>query len=238
MTESELVLVDVGGVGGLQPCWEPFRDRIVPVVFEPSPEGAAALRRDLGSNAIVIADALSDVACRRALHIAKCPGCTSLLESSRAVLSTYSVHPAFLVVDKVEVDCVRYDGLYAAGHVPAPDVIKIDVQGFEYEVLTGFGTLLSRCLAVQLEAHFYPIYEGQRLLGDLVALLRGHGLTLRKLAPINHFDGDIVEVDAWFTRPLPDEQRLGDEDRAKLTMIEAAWQLPARPGTFDPLTWG
>ena len=63
---------------------------------------------------------------------------------------------------------------------PAPDAIKIDVQGFEFQVLQGFGSLLQHCLGIELEAHFYPIYRGQKLLHDIVSMLSDYGLVLRK----------------------------------------------------------
>lgn len=87
------------------------------------------------------------------------------------VLQQYSVAPIFSVVGTQETDCVRYDDLFRMQAAPLPDVVKIDVQGFEYEVLLGFGHLLQNCMAIELEAHVVPIYKGQKLLGDLIDIL-------------------------------------------------------------------
>ena len=136
------------------------------------------------------------------LHITRFWGCTSLRRPDPAVLSRYRIAPLFDVVDTATVSCTRYDSLYQAALVPQPDAIKIDVQGFEYEVLLGFGGLLQNCLGIELETHVYPIYQGQKLFGDLVDFLRDFGFVLRQTTPVPSFDGDVVELDAWFTKDI------------------------------------
>jgi hypothetical protein len=171
------------------------------------------------------------------LNIAKSLGCTSLLHPNALLLSDYSIAPAFAIQRQVTVECVRYDALFMEGKVPQPDVIKIDVQGFEYEVLNGFGGLLNGCLGVQLEAHLYPIYANQKLLGDLVSYLAEFGLVLRHLVPVEHFDGDVVEVDAWFTSGPAKTQRLSVVQQRKLELVLRAWNLPPHTAQFASTTW-
>jgi hypothetical protein len=93
-------------------------------------------------------------------------------------------------------------------------------------------------MAVQLEAHVYPIYRGQKLLGELVALLAERGLVLRKLVPVNHFDGDAVEFDAWFTLRHDRLAGLDEIGRWKLGMIHREWGLPLQTRQFAPNSWG
>lgn len=237
---DRLTLVDVGGLGGIQDHWTPYLDRIRPIVFEPNPSEAALIRASIEATpgGQVIEKALGDVEGVRRLHITKSLGCTSLLIPNRALLSRYSVATAFDVVREIDVTCTRYDTLHAQGIAPRPDVIKIDVQGFEYEVLEGFGDLLKGCLGVQVEAHFAPIYTDQKLLSDLVELLGRSGLALRKISPVDHFDGDLVEVDAWFTCDIDRTGELTQADRAKLQLIERAWGVPPRRKVFQPSQFG
>ncbi|MET7244644.1 FkbM family methyltransferase [Methylobacterium sp. EM32] len=227
-------LIDVGGLGGLGAEWQPHLDRIRPVMFEPNPPEAAAIRERMATvrGALVVERALSHRSERRTLNVTKSLGCTSLLTPNSSLLWRYSIEPAFRITHTVEVDCVRYDSLVGRGEVPLPDAIKIDVQGFEYEVLEGFGDTLFNCLGVKLEAHLYPIYEGQKLLHDLVRLLKPFGLALRKIVPVDHFDGDIVEVDAWFTCDAARAAALDPERAAKLAFIETVWDLPAHRRVF------
>lgn len=220
--QTKLRLVDVGGAGGIQDKWLPFQARLIPVLFEPNPWAATQLRTELADafpEALVVEAALSDREETRQLHITHFWGCSSLLRPNAELLRAYRIGALFDVVDSVDVACVRYDMLHGQGRVPAPDAIKVDVQGFEYEVLTGFGDLLHDCLAVELETHFYELYEGQKLLHDLVALLRPYGLVLRTLRPVNSFDGDLVEADAFFTKDKAGWMRLSPERQQHFSLI-------------------
>lgn len=226
--DARLTLVDVGGQQGLQLPWMLRADCISPIVFEPLPEEARKLRVTIGRipGGQVVERALAETSGTRTLHVTAASSCSSLREPNDEFLRTYSIAPLFHVVHRVDVDCVRYDELFAQGAVPRADVIKIDVQGFEYEVLQGFGDLLHSCLGIELEAHVYPIYKGQKLLGDLVSLLAGYGLVLRQVRPTGNFDGDCVEVDAFFTRRRDAVAALPDPQKAKFETLCEAWQLP------------
>jgi FkbM family methyltransferase len=61
------------------------------------------------------------------------------------------------------------------GHVPQVDFVKIDTEGFEFEVLVGAQKLLEdrRPLFVQLEMNLHQLYRGHTL-RSLGALLRGY----------------------------------------------------------------
>ena len=226
--DERIVLVDVGGQEGLPLQWMLRADRIRPIVFEPLSWEADQLRSTMGRipGAQVVERALADVSGTRPLCVTAASSCSSLREPNADLLSRYSIAPLFNVVRRVNVDCVRYDELYAQGAVPRPDVIKIDVQGFEFEVLQGFGDLLQSCLGVELEAHLYPIYTGQKLLNDVVALLAEHGLVLRQIRPSSNFDGDLVEVDAFFTRRRDAIPGVTDAQKTKVALLGEVWGLP------------
>jgi Methyltransferase FkbM domain len=61
----------------------------------------------------------------------------------------------------VEVGIMRADDLIRNQRVRPPTVIKIDVEGYELEVLRGFGDLLESkdLLAVFIEVHFRLLHE-------------------------------------------------------------------------------
>jgi FkbM family methyltransferase len=61
----------------------------------------------------------------------------------------------------IDVRVARGDSLVAANEVSAPNVIKIDVEGFELDVLHGLGGLLhsSELHALCIEVHFGILHE-------------------------------------------------------------------------------
>ncbi len=58
--------------------------------------------------------------------------------------------------ETIQVDVVRGDGLLVREKLRCPNVIKIDVEGFEEEVVRGLSEVLenSHCRAVLIEMHF------------------------------------------------------------------------------------
>jgi len=67
-------------------------------------------------------------------------------------------------------------------------------------VLTGFGTVLDQIQGVEIECRLRPLYKGQALLQEIYDLLDSHGLKLRKLSAQGDFDGELVELNAVFSR--------------------------------------
>lgn len=230
LDRERLHLVDVGALGGIQDKWRPHLELVHPVLFEPNPEEAARLRATI-PYATVVEAALSNVAGRRHLVITENPTCVSLRSPNQAFLANYSIHPHLRVTGERAVECTRYDALYQEGIVPVPDAIKLDVQGCEYEVLLGFGGLLRDCLGIELEAHFYPLYMDQRLLHEIVTLLGEFGFVLRKLDQnkMGNFDGDLVEVDAYFTKPRSDVALYDEVQRRKFDLLTSVWHLARYP---------
>ncbi|PRD41169.1 hypothetical protein C5748_22660 [Phyllobacterium phragmitis] len=215
---DKLVVVDVGARGGARMEWLGYGKQIEFVLVEPEPAAAESLRKQ---GCTVIEAGLSNVQGKSPLYITRYPACSSLLRPNDAVLSRYHLAPIFDVVATTEITTERYDGLYAAGKVPAPDVIKIDVQGLEYEILEGCGDLLSGCSAIELEAHFYPLYLGQKLIGDIVTYLDGFDFALRKLSEQANFDGERVEFNAFFTK----RGQLSSTMTKKVAFVERLWRL-------------
>jgi hypothetical protein len=157
------------------------------------------------------------------------PTCNSVLEPNFEYLKQYGIAYHFAVDHKTRIQVSRYETLAGRGIVPPPDVIKIDVQGFEYEVLVGFGNLLADVLAIKLESHFYPVYRGQKLLGDVVELLARFGFNLRyiDMNKLENFAGDLVEVDAYFSKDRRTLRNLTGRAREKFDLIAEVWKLPS-----------
>lgn len=94
---------------------------------------------------------------------------------------------------------------YAAQIALNPKVLlKIDVQGYEAEVLLGATEVLKQVEYVLLEVSFRPLYHGQASFAVIHTLLGSAGFSYsgnldQLLSPV---DGSILQADALFVRTL------------------------------------
>lgn len=61
------------------------------------------------------------------------------------------------------------------------DLLKLDIQGYEYNVLEHAFATLNRTLSIYCELEVQPIYKNQRLMGDVVSLLAQQEFQLHDL---------------------------------------------------------
>ena len=80
--------------------------------------------------------------------------------------------------------------------------LKIDTQGYESEVLRGAAETLGRVVGVQLELSLVPLYEGQRLMPELLEHLSRLGFELWGVAPafVDPRTGRMLQIDATLVR--------------------------------------
>ncbi len=80
-----------------------------------------------------------------------------------------------------------------------PALLKIDVQGFELEVLKSAESLLPHFRWVYVEASFLPLYEGQALADEVIAYLQARDFKLTGLySPSYDKKGQAVQADFLF----------------------------------------
>lgn len=109
---------------------------------------------------------------------------------------------SYVAVERVPV--VRLDSVahafLAADSLP---FIKIDTQGFEWQVLDGADLILRRAVGVMCELSLLPLYSGQRLWRELVDRLEAAGFELWAIQQgfTDADSGRSLQVDAIFLRP-------------------------------------
>ena len=225
---EKIILVDVGASKGIQRKWLPYKHSIVPVLFEPNPGEVEVLKQLLAgfSDFKIITYGLSDRPGTYTLNIGASYGCTSILTANMEVLGDYGIARCFYSDRTADVVCVRYDGLVEKEPAFTPDVIKIDVEGYETQVLEGFGDLLHGVLGIETEAWFYPGYKGQGLLHDIIAKLDRYGLKLRRIETVPGFEGDLVCINAYFTMQRKKYRALPAGRKDKFDLMSKVWKLP------------
>jgi len=80
--------------------------------------------------------------------------------------------------------------------------LKVDVQGFEQQVLDGAEALLGSVKVIELELSLQPLYEGQVLYLPMIAFLLRRGYALASVAPGFHdkCTGQMLQFDGIFLR--------------------------------------
>jgi len=86
--------------------------------------------------------------------------------------------------------------------------LKLDVQGYEMQVLRGSEGLLDRIVGAQLEVSLAPLYEGQPLLASVGDYMSSKGFEIWGIVPgfVDDSSGRMLQLDVIFFRTLP--QRL------------------------------
>jgi FkbM family methyltransferase len=95
----------------------------------------------------------------------------------------------------------RVDTLIDEGLSP-PELVKIDVQGFELQVLAGFEKHLRDCQVLQIELSLLPIVPNAALLHEVVAYLKERGFVMVDVDELIRApsDGAVWQIDALFCR--------------------------------------
>jgi FkbM family methyltransferase len=80
--------------------------------------------------------------------------------------------------------------------------LKIDAQGFEWQILDGASATLPRLRGILCELSLVPLYEGQRLWSEVIDRLEGEGFTLWSILKgfTDSHDGRTLQVNAVFFR--------------------------------------
>lgn len=92
--------------------------------------------------------------------------------------------PGSKYIGSEEVQQCRLDEMWSDFVSPHERVfLKMDVQGYEKNVLDGAGERLDECVGMQLEASLVPLYNGAMLYREALDLLDKHGFSLMSVLP-------------------------------------------------------
>lgn len=147
-------------------CFEPF-ERPRSILSRVIPQSCA--RR-----VTIYSLALGDEVGRRMLHVASRHDSSSLFPIGRMQTQTFGTTEK----TTVEVDVERLDSVVAASSIRRPCLLKIDVQGGEFEALKGAQGLIDGIDLIYVECSYIELYDGQRLLNECLELLSDLGYLL------------------------------------------------------------
>ncbi len=105
--------------------------------------------------------------------------------------------------EKIQVRLVRLDDVMQADFPGAGETfLKIDVQGYEMDVLGGADQTLDKSSGIKLEMSLSQLYEGQALAEEVHALLISKGFLLWDLEPgfRDRATGRLLQYDGVYVR--------------------------------------
>jgi FkbM family methyltransferase len=129
-------------------------------------------------------------------HINEYSDTSSVLESAQDAPREWGASKvAELTLDLHSLD------RYAADHkMRPPDLIKLDVQGFELEVLKSSITMLAHASAVIAEVSFREFYVGQCRFEEVVAFLFDHKFGVHAFGVQTPLGKPILQTDVLFLK--------------------------------------
>jgi hypothetical protein len=115
--------------------------------------------------------------------------------SSAAPESDYLGHESAPLITLDSVAPPYLDGAQAP-------FLKIDTQGYEWQVLDGALATLPKVRGIQIELSLIPLYEGQHLWRESIERLEAEGFTLWRLQPAfdDPANGRTLQWDGLFFR--------------------------------------
>jgi FkbM family methyltransferase len=188
------VVIDVGAYIGE---WTRGFKRIFPsaciLMVEPQPGHLERLRAVAAAfNGVELAPVLCGAQERGSVPFHMCESASSvLMESARPT-----------VVSTISVPMTTLDKFTANAVFARPDFIKLDVQGYELEVLRGAELALASAEAVLMEVNLLGILDGAPLFHEATQLMSERGFQVYDICTFfrRPYDGALWQVDVIFVR--------------------------------------
>jgi len=92
--------------------------------------------------------------------------------------------------------------LILEGQIDPPELVKLDVQGYEKEVLKGWVREFDKCQVIQCEISLLPLVNGSPLLTEMIEYLQGRGFVMFDITELirSPSDAAVWQIDALFCR--------------------------------------
>ncbi len=121
--------------------------------------------------------------------------------SSLLPLATAShEHFGLTEVERIPVPVRRLDDYRVEKGLADPDLIKIDVQGFELAVLSGAISVLTHTKALIVEVSFLELYEQQCTFPEICSFLDRHNFKIHAFGISTPLGKPLVQTDVLFMK--------------------------------------
>jgi FkbM family methyltransferase len=121
---------------------------------------------------------------------------SSILNATPLEFETYGIKK----VGEENVLVKRADILIEQQTLPVPDIVKLDVQGFELEVLKGLGAQLNNINYLIIEVSFKEYYHGQPLFLDIANYLWAFNFNVFAFGHSTPAGQELGQIDVLFKK--------------------------------------
>ncbi|MDZ4849276.1 MAG: FkbM family methyltransferase [Pirellulaceae bacterium] len=169
------------------------------VAFEPIPGEAKIFRKvhGLSSNVTLVESALGESKGTATLHLSQSADSSSLLPIGRRQTECFRDTAE---VGTIDVPVQRLDDLSDLWSGRSRQLLKLDVQGYELNVLKGAVQTLSTARYVYAECSDVELYEGQALKREVADFLQLHGFSEVGRYNAEYQQSQLIQADYLFER--------------------------------------
>jgi len=125
---------------------------------------------------------------------------TARKDSSSILKPIETTNKKYLTKEIKEISVNRLDNLLGLKNIKRPSVLKLDVQGYELEVLKGSNEILNFIDYVITEVSFIEIYKDQVMKNKLVNFLQSRSFKLEAKCNLSKIGNQFFQEDVLFTK--------------------------------------
>jgi len=170
------------------------------ISFEPLEEAAAVFRRVFKSDPLTSLHqiAIGPEEKQLPMHVSHADDSSSLMPISDL---QSRIFPGTEEKEIRNIEVKPLNAILSAKDIITPALLKIDVQGFERDVLKGCLSLLSSFKYIYIECSFMELYIGQALAHEIIAFMEKEGFFLSGVYDLSYDrQGIAVQGDFLFMR--------------------------------------
>lgn len=102
--------------------------------------------------------------------------------------------------EKIQIQTVILDNYIKEKNISLPDLIKLDIQGYELEALKGAKEAMKHAKYIFIETSFEEFYTGQPLFHEVVAFMAAHNFYATALKKETHVGKRLYQTDILFEK--------------------------------------
>jgi FkbM family methyltransferase len=196
---AEPVLFDIGSNIG---TWTLLAKSVLPAAivhaFEPLPDHVLAFQKNCVSLEGVYLHqyCAGNEDATGTLNVSSFSDSSSLLDATPLEFEHFNIRKQ----KEEQVEIKKITNLISDKTLPVPDIIKLDIQGFELEALKGTGEHLGEVRYIICEVSFKEYYHKQALFLDIANYLHGYGFQLFAFGKNTPLGGELNQIDVLFKR--------------------------------------